>query len=353
MTEENGGHGQRGITEATGGVTTLTRSDFVSDQEVRWCPGCGDYAILAAVQSVMPKLGIPREKFVFVSGIGCSSRFPYYMNTYGLHGIHGRAPAIATGIATARPDLQVWVVTGDGDGLSIGGNHLIHALRRNVNLKILLFNNQIYGLTKGQYSPTSEKGKVTKSTPFGSLETPFNPISLALASESSFVARTYDVERKHLPRILERAAAHRGSAFVEIYQNCNIFNDGAFIALTSRGGGGNRIYLEHGKPIRFGNDNERGVVMKPDGSLEIVDVREVGEDNLLVHDEHRDDPSLAYALSRLASGPTMPTPLGVFRDISRPVYGDGMEDQLRRAADQQGPGDLAKLLGSGDTWMVE
>jgi 2-oxoglutarate ferredoxin oxidoreductase subunit beta len=353
MTEGNGDSGARGITEATGGVTTLTRSDFVSDQEVRWCPGCGDYAILAAVQSVMPKLGIPREKFVFISGIGCSSRFPYYMNTYGLHGIHGRAPAIATGIATARPDLQVWVVTGDGDGLSIGGNHLIHALRRNVNLKILLFNNQIYGLTKGQYSPTSEKGKVTKSTPFGSLETPFNPISLALAAESSFVARTYDVERKHLPQILERAAAHRGSAFVEIYQNCNIFNDGAFIALTSRGGGGNRIYLEHGKSIRFGNDNERGVVMKPDGSLEIVDVAAVGEDKLLVHDEHRDDPSLAYALSRLASGPTMPTPLGVFRDIDRPVYGDGMEDQLRRAAEQQGPGDLAKLLGSGDTWMVE
>jgi 2-oxoglutarate/2-oxoacid ferredoxin oxidoreductase subunit beta len=350
---EGNGIEERGITEATGGVTTLTRSDFVSDQEIRWCPGCGDYAILAAVQSVMPQLGIPREKFVFVSGIGCSSRFPYYMNTYGLHGIHGRAPAIATGIATARPDLQVWVVTGDGDGLSIGGNHLIHALRRNVNLKILLFNNQIYGLTKGQYSPTSEKGKVTKSTPFGSLETPFNPISLALAAESTFVARTYDVERKHLPRILERAAAHRGSAFVEIYQNCNIFNDGAFIALTSKGGGGNRIYLEHGKPIRFGSDDERGVVMKSDGSLEIVDVAAVGEDKLLRHDEHRDDPSLAYALSRLASGPTMPTPLGVFRDVDRPVYGDGMEDQLRRAAEQQGPGDLAKLLGSGDTWMVE
>jgi 2-oxoglutarate/2-oxoacid ferredoxin oxidoreductase subunit beta len=355
MSEDDGATtpAERGITEATGGVTTLTRSDFVSDQEVRWCPGCGDYAILAAVQSVMPKLGIPREKFVFVSGIGCSSRFPYYMNTYGLHGIHGRAPAIATGIATARPDLQVWVITGDGDGLSIGGNHLIHSLRRNVNLKILLFNNQIYGLTKGQYSPTSETGKVTKSTPFGSLEAPFNPISLALASEATFVARTYDVERKHLPRILERAAAHRGSAFVEIYQNCNIFNDGAFIALTSKGGGGNRIYLEHGKPIRFGPEDDKGIVMKSDGSLDVVDVATVGEDKLLVHDEHRDDPSLAYALSRLASGPTTPTPLGVFRDIERPVYGDGMENQLRRAAEQQGPGDLAKLLGSGDTWMVE
>jgi 2-oxoglutarate ferredoxin oxidoreductase subunit beta len=348
----NGGN-DRGITEATGGVATLSRSDFVSDQEVRWCPGCGDYAILAAVQTILPQLGIPREKFVFISGIGCSSRFPYYMNTYGLHGIHGRAPAIATGVATARPDLHVWVVTGDGDGLSIGGNHLIHSLRRNVNLKILLFNNQIYGLTKGQYSPTSEQGKVTKSTPFGSLEVPFNPISMAIASEATFVARTYDVERKHLPEILKRAAAHRGSAFVEVYQNCNIFNDGAFIALTSKGGGHNRVYLEHGKPIRFGADHEKGVVMKPDGSLEIVDVAAAGEDKLLVHDEHRDDPSLAYALSRLASGPTMPTPLGVFRDVDRPVYGDGMEHQLRTAAEQQGPGDLSKLLGSGDTWTVD
>jgi 2-oxoglutarate/2-oxoacid ferredoxin oxidoreductase subunit beta len=345
-------HEDRGITEASGGVATLTRSDFVSDQEVRWCPGCGDYAVLAAVQSVLPQLEIPREKFVFISGIGCSSRFPYYMNTYGLHGIHGRAPAIATGLATARPDLQVWVVTGDGDGLSIGGNHLIHALRRNVNMKILLFNNQIYGLTKGQYSPTSEKGKVTKSTPFGSLETPFNPISLALASEATFVARTYDVERKHLPMILRRAAAHRGSAFVEIYQNCNIFNDGAFLALTSKGGGGNRVYLEDGKPIRFGSDNEKGLRQKRDGSFEVVSVADVGEDNLVVHDEHHEDPSLAFALSRIASGPTMPTPLGVFRDVERPVYGDGMEHQLRAAAEAQGPGDLARLLSSGDTWTV-
>jgi 2-oxoglutarate ferredoxin oxidoreductase subunit beta len=354
MADDNGHvHEERGITEASAGVATLTRSDFVSDQEVRWCPGCGDYAVLAAVQSVLPQLEIPREKFVFISGIGCSSRFPYYMNTYGLHGIHGRAPAIATGLATARPDLQVWVVTGDGDGLSIGGNHLIHALRRNVNMKILLFNNQIYGLTKGQYSPTSEKGKVTKSTPFGSLETPFNPISLALASEATFVARTYDVERKHLPTILKRASAHRGSAFVEIYQNCNIFNDGAFLALTSKGGGGNRVYLEDGKPIRFGTDNEKGIRQKADGSLEVVTVADVGEGELLVHDEHRDDPSLAFALSRVASGPTMPTPLGVFRDVDRPVYGDGMEHQLRAAAEAQGPGDLAQLLSSGDTWTVE
>jgi 2-oxoglutarate ferredoxin oxidoreductase subunit beta len=344
---------ERGITEATGGVATLTRDDFVSDQEIRWCPGCGDYAVLAGVQSVMPELGIPREKFVFVSGIGCSSRFPYYMNTYGLHGIHGRAPAIATGLATARPDLHVWVVTGDGDGLSIGGNHFIHALRRNVNLKILLFNNQIYGLTKGQYSPTSEMGKVTKSTPFGSLEHPFNPISLAIGSEATFVARTIDVERKHLPEMLRRAAAHRGSAFIEIYQNCNIFNDGAFVALTSKDGRSqNRIYLEHGKPIRFGPNSEKGVRTTEEGRLEIVDVSDVSEENLVVHDEQRDDPSLAFALSRLAEGPTAPTPLGVFRDVERPVYGDGIESQLRTAAEQQGPGDLTRLLSAGDTWTV-
>jgi 2-oxoglutarate ferredoxin oxidoreductase subunit beta len=357
MADGNGNgfeHRDRGITEASSGVATLTRKDFVSDQEVRWCPGCGDYAILAAVQSVMPELGVPREKIVFVSGIGCSSRFPYYMNTYGIHGIHGRAPAIATGVATARPDLQVWVVTGDGDGLSIGGNHLIHALRRNVNLKILLFNNQIYGLTKGQYSPTSEQGKVTKSTPFGSVDHPFNPISVALGAEATFVARTMDVERKHLPQILRRAAAHRGSAFVEIYQNCNIFNDGAFLALASKEGGTrNRIYLEHGKPIRFGPAGEKGVRMKSDGQLEIVDVAEAGESTLLVHDEHRPDPSLAFALSRLAEGPSQPTPFGVFHAVERPVYGDAMEHQLRSAADKQGHGELARLLAGGDAWTVD
>jgi 2-oxoglutarate ferredoxin oxidoreductase subunit beta len=358
MTDSGNGNGlnerDRGVTEAGGGVDTLTREDFVSDQEIRWCPGCGDYAILAAVQSVMPELGIPREKMVWVSGIGCSSRFPYYMNTYGVHGIHGRAPAIATGIATARPDLSVWVVTGDGDGLSIGGNHLIHALRRNVNLKILMFNNQIYGLTKGQYSPTSEAGKVTKSTPFGSLEHPFNPLSIALGAEASFVARTIDVDRKHLPEMVRRAAAHRGSAFIEIYQNCNIFNDGAFIALTGKEGKSqNRVYLEHGKPIRFGPNDENGVVMRSDGRCEIGKVADIGEANLLVHDEHRDNPSLAFALTRIADGPTGPTPLGVFRDVQRPVYGDGMEMQLRRASESQGPGDLTRLLGSGDTWTVD
>ena len=355
MTEDNGKTlvPGRGLTEASGGVNTLTRKDFVSDQEVRWCPGCGDYAILAAIQSVMPELGIPREKIVFLSGIGCASRFPYYMNTYGLHGIHGRAPAIATGLATTRPDLSVWVVMGDGDALSIGGNHLIHALRRNVNLKLLMFNNQIYGLTKGQYSPTSEQGKVTKSTPFGSLERPFNPVSVALGAEGTFVARTMDVERKHLPAVLRRAAAHRGSAFVEIYQNCNIFNDGAFLALTSKEGGSrNRIYLEHGKPVRFGTDLEKGVRMDKDGRLEIVSVSDVDISHLVVHDEHRDNPSLAFALSRIAEGPTTPTPFGIFRDVQRPVYGEVMENQLRSASEKQGPGDLERLLFTEDTWTV-
>jgi len=355
MTEDNGRTlvPGRGLTEAFGGVNTLTRKDFVSDQEVRWCPGCGDYAILAAIQSVMPELGIPREKIVFLSGIGCASRFPYYMNTYGLHGIHGRAPAIATGLATTRPDLSVWVVMGDGDALSIGGNHLIHALRRNVNLKMLMFNNQIYGLTKGQYSPTSEQGKVTKSTPFGSLERPFNPVSVALGAEGTFVARTMDVERKHLPAVLRRAAAHRGSAFVEIYQNCNIFNDGAFLALTSKEGGSrNRIYLEHGRPVRFGTDLEKGVRMDKDGRLEIVSVSNVDISHLVVHDEHRDNPSLAFALSRIAEGPTTPTPFGIFRDVQRPVYGEVMENQLRSASEKQGPGDLERLLFTEDTWTV-
>ena len=356
MTQTNGGPSfleGHGITEATGGVTTLTRKDFTSDQEVRWCPGCGDYAILAAVQALMPELGIPREKIVFVSGIGCAARFPYYMDTYGVHGIHGRAPAIATGIATSRPDLHVWVVMGDGDALSIGGNHLIHALRRNVNLKMLMFNNQIYGLTKGQYSPTSEKGKITKSTPFGSLETPFNPISVALGAEATFVARTMDVERKHLPQVLRRAVEHRGSAFVEIYQNCNIFNDGAFMALSSKEGAtGNRIYLEHDRPIRFGPEGSNGVVMKPDGQLETVDVASVGEDEILKHDEYRENPSLAFALSRLAEGPTQPTPIGIFRDVDRPVYGDAMELQLQAAAQRQGPGDVGRLLHGSDTWTV-
>jgi 2-oxoglutarate ferredoxin oxidoreductase subunit beta len=333
----------------------LSKKDFISDQEPRWCPGCGDYAILSTVQGFLPELGVPTHKMVWVAGIGCSGRFAYYVDTYGVHGIHGRAPALATGIATARPDLSVWVVTGDGDGLSIGGNHLIHALRRNVDVKILLFNNQIYGLTKGQYSPTSEEGKVTKSTPFGSLDHPFNPVALAIGAEAAFVARTIDNDRQHFTEVLRAAADHTGSAFIEIYQNCNVFNDGAFAAVRDKQHGAqrNQIRLEHGKPIRFGEQGENGVVQKPDGSLEIVDVEAIGEDSLLVHDAHRENPALAFSLAQLAHQPTGPTPIGVFRDVRRPVYGEAMERQLEMAADKLGRGDLGKLLHSGDTWTVE
>jgi 2-oxoglutarate/2-oxoacid ferredoxin oxidoreductase subunit beta len=306
-----------------GRAATLSRKDFQSDQEVRWCPGCGDYSVLTAVQLLMPELGVKPEELVFVSGIGCSSRFPYYMNTYGLHSIHGRAPALATGVAIARPDLSVWVITGDGDGLSIGGNHLIHALRRNVNLTILLFNNQIYGLTKGQYSPTSEVGKVTKSSPFGTVDHPFNPISLAIGAEATFVARTHDMDRKHMQETFRRAHQHRGSAFVEIYQNCNVFNDGAFEQILAKDKRPEMLVeLRHGEPIRFGPEGRHGVVLNGVGEAEIVDVDEVGESGLLVHDETRADPSLAFALSRLADQPTTPTPVGVFRAVHRPAYED-------------------------------
>jgi 2-oxoglutarate/2-oxoacid ferredoxin oxidoreductase subunit beta len=332
------------------GKLELTAKDFKTDQEVRWCPGCGDYAILAAMQGFMPELGIERERLVFISGIGCAARFPYYMETYGIHSIHGRAPAIATGLATSRPDLSVWVVTGDGDALSIGGNHLIHALRRNVNVKILLFNNQIYGLTKGQYSPTSELGKVTKSTPMGSLDYPFNPVSLAIGAEATFVARSIDTDRKHLTEVLRRAAAHKGTAFVEIYQNCNIFNDGAFDAVKDHPE--HQIRLEHGKPIRFGEDGERGVRQRSDGSCELVDVAEAGEDALLVHDEHHETSSLAFALSRIAHTPVGPTPIGVFRDVERPVYDELMAEQIATATEERGAGDLRELLHGGDTWTI-
>jgi 2-oxoglutarate/2-oxoacid ferredoxin oxidoreductase subunit beta len=331
----------------------LGRKDFQSDQEVRWCPGCGDYSILAAVQLLLPELDVKPENLVFVSGIGCAARFPYYMNVYGLHGIHGRAPAIATGIALARPDLDVWVVTGDGDALSIGGNHLIHALRRNVNFTLLLFNNQIYGLTKGQYSPTSEVGKVTKSTPFGSIDQPFNPLSLALGAEATFVARTHDMDRKHMTETFRRAHAHRGSSFVEVYQNCNVFNDGAFAAITAKEArAGMLIDLKHGEPIRFGADGEQGVILNDRGEIEVVAVADVGEARLLVHDEQRQDPSLAFALSRLAEAPTVPTPIGVFRDVERPIYEGEVQRQLVGASEQRGPGDLAALIGSGATWEV-
>lgn len=333
-------------------VPVTTKKDWTSDQEIRWCPGCGDYSILTAVQMLMPELGARREDTVFVSGIGCSSRFPYYMDTYGVHSIHGRAPALATGIAVARPDLHVWVITGDGDALSIGGNHLLHALRRNVDITILLFNNQIYGLTKGQYSPTSETGKVTKSTPFGSLDYPYNPVSLALGAEASFVARTHDMDRKHMMATFKRAYEHKGASLVEVYQNCNVFNDGAFEAILTKD---NRprmlIPLEHGQPIRFGTDGEKGVVVTADGA-EIVDVAAVGEAALAVHDETRPDPSVAFALSRLADGPTSPTPIGVFRAVERADYGTLVNQQVLRASEQKGPGDLAALLASGATWTV-
>jgi 2-oxoglutarate ferredoxin oxidoreductase subunit beta len=331
----------------------LSRKDFQSDQEVRWCPGCGDYSILTAVQLLLPELDVKPENLVFVSGIGCAARFPYYMNVYGLHGIHGRAPAIATGIALSRPDLDVWVITGDGDALSIGGNHLIHSLRRNVNFTMLLFNNQIYGLTKGQYSPTSEVGKVTKSTPFGSIDHPFNPVSLALGAEATFAARTHDMDRKHMTETFRRAHAHRGSSFVEVYQNCNVFNDGAFAAVTAKEARPNMLIdLKHGEPIRFGAEGQHGVVLNARGETEIVDVADVGEDRLLVHDEHRDDPSLAFALSRLADTPTVPTPVGVFRDVERPIYEGEVQRQLVGAQEQRGPGDLEALIGSGATWEV-
>ncbi|MFC8076045.1 2-oxoacid:ferredoxin oxidoreductase subunit beta [Streptomyces sp. NPDC057307] len=329
--------------------------DFKSDQEVRWCPGCGDYAVLAAVQGFMPDLGLAKENIVFVSGIGCSSRFPYYMNTYGMHSIHGRAPAIATGLASSRRDLSVWVVTGDGDALSIGGNHLIHALRRNVNLKILLFNNRIYGLTKGQYSPTSEVGKITKSTPMGSLDAPFNPVSLAIGAEASFVARTVDSDRKHLTSVLRQAADHPGTALVEIYQNCNIFNDGAFEALKDKDRALEAVIrLEHGEQIRFGADNSKGVVRDPaTGDLVVVPVTADNEHQILVHDAHATSPTTAFALSRLADPDTLHhTPIGVLRSVQRPVYDTLMNDQLDTAVEQHGKGDLSQLLAGNDTWTV-
>jgi 2-oxoglutarate ferredoxin oxidoreductase subunit beta len=327
--------------------------DFKTDQEVRWCPGCGDYAILAAVQGFMPQLGLKRENVVFVSGIGCSSRFPYYMNTYGMHSIHGRAPAIATGLSTSRKDLSVWVVTGDGDALSIGGNHLIHALRRNVNLKILLFNNRIYGLTKGQYSPTSEVGKVTKSTPMGSLDYPFNPVSLALGAEATFVGRAIDSDRKQLTSVLQAAAMHEGSALVEIYQNCNIFNDGAFDLLKDKDTKDDwTIRLEHGQPLRFGGQNEKGVVRdRNTGSFEIVDVTPENEGDLVVHNAHVEDPSYAFALSRISTQDLRYTPVGVFRSVERPTYDAEMAAQLDTAR-AAGEPDLQKLLLGNDTWTV-
>lgn len=343
------------MSEPATGNLGLKAKDLKTDQEVRWCPGCGDYAILAAVQGFMPELGIARENIVFISGIGCSSRFPYYMNTYGMHSIHGRAPAIATGLATSRQDLSVWVVTGDGDALSIGGNHLIHVLRRNVNLKILLFNNRIYGLTKGQYSPTSEVGKITKSTPFGSVDNPFNPVSLALGAEATFVARTLDSDRKHLTSVLRAAAAHQGTALVEIYQNCNIFNDGAFDLLKdSETRDDWTIRMEHGQPLRFGADNSKAVVRSASGGFEIAE--DVAEDDprVVIHDAHTDDSSYAFALSRLSSQDLRYSPIGVFRSVERPTY-DGQVNAQVETAKTRATGDeqaLQDLLNGADTWTI-
>ena len=333
-------------------MTTVeyTRADFQTDQEVRWCPGCGDYTILSSVQKFMAGAGVPRENIVFISGIGCAAQFPYYMNTYGMHSVHGRAPAIATGLATARPDLSVWVVGGDGDMMSIGGNHLIHAMRRNANIKVMMFNNQIYGLTKGQYSPTSEVGKKTKSTPMGSIDYPFNPVSLALGAEATFVARTIDADPKHTIQMLEAAHAHKGAAFIEIYQNCNVFNDHAFIALTDKSKREtNRLYMRDGEPIVFGTEGSMCVIMER-AEAKIVETASVDASQIVVHDAT--NASLAYALSRLSHTPTGITPLGVFRSVERPTYDDGVNQQLVEAQAQKGPGNIDDLIRSLGTWTV-
>ncbi len=327
--------------------------DFQSDQEVRWCPGCGDYSILAQAQRIMPDLGIPKHQIVFVSGIGCSSRFPYYMDTYGFHSIHGRATAIASGVKLANPALSVWVVTGDGDGMSIGGNHLIHLLRRNINLNVLLFNNQIYGLTKGQYSPTSEKGKVTKSTPYGSLDYPFNPISLALGAGATFAARTMDRDPKHLQLILKQAAGHKGTSFVEIYQNCNVFNDGAFLRFTEKETkDDNIIMLEHGKPLVFGKDKDKGIRLQG-YTPEVVSLNngKFSLNDLLIHNEN--DTTLSFILADMTYHTHLPRPFGVFLAVERPTYDAEMQRQITFAQERKGIGSIEKLLHSGETWRIE
>lgn len=327
-------------------MTKLSKADFTSDQDVRWCPGCGDYAILASVQKIMPELNVPRENVVFVSGIGCAGRFPYYMNTYGFHTIHGRAPAIASGLKISRPDLSVWVVTGDGDGLSIGGNHLLHILRRNVDVNILLFNNRIYGLTKGQYSPTSELGKVTGTSPFGTSDRPIDPIRLALSANASFVARAVDVDTKHLQELLITAAKHKGTSFIEIYQNCNIFNDGAFAAFADRNVRDDKtVWLEHGKPVIFGKDRDKGIKLNH-LSLEIC---AADDKDILIHDSQSDQPHLANMLACMPS-PEFPVPLGIFRQVNVPVYEDIIESKVTESTNKSH--DLDELLHGGYTWEV-
>jgi 2-oxoglutarate ferredoxin oxidoreductase subunit beta len=339
----------------TTATPVLTKKDFQTDMEARWCPGCGDYAVLSAVQAVFAELGIPREKFVVVSGIGCSSRFPYYVNTFGFHTIHGRAPAVATGIKITQPDLEVWVATGDGDSLAIGGNHTIHMLRRNVGIKVLMFNNRIYGLTKGQYSPTSEFGKKTKSTPFGSVDRPFNPLGLAIGADATFVARAVDVFQQHLKDTLKKAAAHRGSAYIEILQNCNIFNNGAWLDLTEKELRSEHIIqLEHGKPLIYGKNRDKGIRLKgiePEVVL-LGNGNGLTEKDLLVHDEHHPDPSYAFILSQMEDKPGFPTPIGVLRSWDRDRYEDVMSTQIKDIIAKRGAGDLTELLHSGDTWEV-
>jgi 2-oxoglutarate ferredoxin oxidoreductase subunit beta len=332
-------------------LPVLKPTDFESDQDVRWCPGCGDYSILAQMKKVLPTLGVPPEKTVFISGIGCSSRFPYYVNTYGIHSIHGRAPAFATGLKATRPDLSVWVITGDGDGLSIGGNHLLHAIRRNIDINIILFNNSIYGLTKGQYSPTSPLGHVTKSTPRGSIDHPLNPISVALAAEATFVARSIDVYVPHLIKTLTRAANHRGTSFVEIYQNCNVFNDGAWEQFTDKAvKDDNLLELEHGKPMTFGKERNKGIRLNG-MTPEVVSLSEVAADDLLFHDESPPESQLAFLLSRMRY-PKFPEPIGVFRDVQRPTYDHLMNEQIRAATSDRGSGSLEDLFNSNETWVV-
>jgi 2-oxoglutarate/2-oxoacid ferredoxin oxidoreductase subunit beta len=340
-------------TVTTPAVERLSPSDYASGQEVRWCPGCGDYSILAQMKKVLSNLGIPREKLVFISGIGCSSRFPYYLNTYGMHSIHGRAPAIATGLKSTRPDLSVWVITGDGDGLSIGGNHLIHCIRRNLDINIILFNNRIYGLTKGQSSPTSPLGKVTKSTPMGSIDNPLHILSVAIGCEATFVARTVDVHTQHLGSMLQRAAEHRGTSFVEVYQNCVVFYDGAFEYATERELRSDAtLELQHGKPLVFGKNRDKGIRLNG-LEPEIVTLGNgITEKDLLVHDEKSAEPSLAYLLSRMHN-PEFPEPIGVFRAVDRPKYDELLNLQVEEATRTQGAGDLDKLFRSGDTWTVK
>ena len=343
--------GQPALSTENAAIIQLTRKDFVSDQEVRWCPGCGDYSILAQTQKVMPSFGYPKENIVFISGIGCSGRLPYYMNTYGFHTIHGRAPAIATGLKAARPDLMVWVITGDGDALSIGGNHLIHSMRRNVDIRVVMFNNQIYGLTKGQASPTSEIGKVTKSTPMGTVDYPVSPLSLVLAAEASFIARSVDTHTEHLQQTLNRAGFHRGSSFTEVLQNCNIFNDGAHREFTDRDVRDDRmLVLENGKPMIFGKDRDMGIRLNGYRPEAVKLGEDYNVDDLLVHDEG--DPLIAFMLSRIY-WPDFPVPIGVLRDVRRPTHDELLTNQLEQAVAARGEGDLQSLLNGNDTWVVK